>query len=261
MLIAADHGARAALGVRGKSMAMADRTELLRRLVAALSRPGVDGVLGTADVLEDLLLLGALDSKVVVGSMNRGGLAGAAYELDDRFTGCDAETIQAMGFDAGKMLCRISFDDPGSVATLESCGRGITELARRGLVAMVEPFMSDHADGTLRNRLTADAVATSMSVASGLGATSAYTWLKVPVVAEMERAMAATTLPTLLLGGDKQAAPEQIFSEWEQALALPGVRGLVVGRSLLYPPDDDVDAAVDTAAQLVRPAGQSREAR
>jgi len=253
MLIAADHGARAALSVRGKAMAMADRRELLSRLVVALSRPGVDGVLGTADVLEDLLLLGALENKVVVGSMNRGGLAGASYELDDRFTGCDANTIEAMGFEAGKMLCRICFDDPGSVATLESCGRAVTQLARRGLVAMVESFISDLTTGTARNRLTPDAVITSMSVASGLGATSAYTWLKVPVVAEMERVMAATTLPTLLLGGDPQVAPEQTYAQWQQALALPGVRGLVVGRALLYPPDDDVEAAVDTAAGLVRP--------
>jgi tagatose-1,6-bisphosphate aldolase len=229
---------------------------LLRRLVVALSRPGVDGVLGTADVLEDLLLLGALDNKVVVGSMNRGGLAGASYELDDRFTGCDAETIEAMGLDAGKMLCRISFDDPGSVATLESCGRAITQLARRGLVAMVEPFLSDRTAGPAANRLTPDAVITTMSVASGLGATSAYTWLKIPVVTEMERVMAATTLPTLLLGGDPEVAPEQTYARWEQALALPGVRGLVVGRALLYPPDDDVEAAVDTAARLVRPAGR-----
>lgn len=254
MLIAADHGARAALGVRGKTLAMADRGELLRRIVVALSRPGVDGVLGTADVLEDLLLLGVLEDKVVVGSMNRGGLAGASYELDDRFTGCDAETIEAMGFDAGKMLCRISFDDPGSVATLESCGRAITQLASRGLIAMVEPFLSDRTAGPVRNQLTADAVITALSVASGLGATSAYTWLKVPVVAEMERAMAATTLPTLLLGGDPHVAPDEIYAQWESALALPGVRGLVVGRSLLYPPDDDVGAAVDTAARLVRPA-------
>jgi hypothetical protein len=29
------------------------------------------------------------------------------------------------------------------------------------------------------------------------------------------------------------------------------VRGLVVGRTLLYPPDDDVAAAVDTAVGLV----------
>ena len=79
MLVAADHPARNAFGVRGSAMAMADRYELLERLVVALARPGVDGVLGTADILEDLLLLGALDDKVVVASMNGGGLAGASF--------------------------------------------------------------------------------------------------------------------------------------------------------------------------------------
>lgn len=257
MLIAADHPARAALGVRGRALVMADRRDLISRLAAALRRPGVDGVLGTADILEDLLIAGALEDKVVVGSMNRGGLAGSSFEVDDRFTGCDADTIAAMGFDAGKMLCRICFDDPATAATLESCGRAITELARRRLVAIVEPFLSDRTDGTVRNRLTAEAVITSVSVAAGLGATSAYTWLKVPVVPDMERAMAATTLPTLLLGGDPQLAPEETYAQWEQALALPGVRGLVVGRALLYPPGDDVESAVDAAARLVRPDGRA----
>ncbi|MHB1975252.1 MAG: Cgl0159 family (beta/alpha)8-fold protein, partial [Acidimicrobiales bacterium] len=37
----------------------------------------------------------------------------------------------------------------------------------------------------------------------------------------------------------------------------PGVRGLVVGRTLLYPPDGDVAAAVDTAAALVRPRAEA----
>jgi DhnA family fructose-bisphosphate aldolase class Ia len=259
MLIAADHPARAALGVRGRALAMADRRDLLRRLAAALARPGVDGVLGTADILEDLLLLGALEGKVVVGSMNRGGLAGSAIELDDRFTGCDAATIAALGFDAGKMLCRIGLDDPATAATLEACGQAVTQLAGRRLVAMIEPFLADRDGGTVRNRLTAEAVITALSVAAGLGATSAYTWLKVPVVPGMERVMAATTLPALLLGGDPHGAPEETYRQWEQALALPGVRGLVVGRALLYPPDDDVEAAVDTAAGLVRPAPAPRE--
>jgi hypothetical protein len=56
-----------------------------------------------------------------------------------------------------------------------------------------------------------------------------------------------------LLGGDPQVEPDETYGRWERALALPGVRGLVVGRSLLYPPDGDVAAAVDTAARLVRP--------
>jgi DhnA family fructose-bisphosphate aldolase class Ia len=254
MLVAADHPARGALGVRTIPDAMADRYDLLRRLVTALDRPGVDGVLGTPDILEDLLLLGALDSKVVVGSMNRGGLQGSVFELDDRFTGYDAETVAAMGFDGGKMLTRIDLSDPATAPTLEACGRAVTELAQRGVMAMVEPFLSRREDGRVVNDLTAPAVARSVAIASGLGATSAYTWLKLPVVDDMATVMAATTLPALLLGGDPAGNPVETYAAWRGALALPGVRGLVVGRALLYPPDGDVAAAVDAAVALVRPA-------
>jgi len=257
LLIAADHTARGVLSVRDESLAMADRDDLLSRLLEALSRPGVDGVLASADIAEDLLLAGALDDKVVVGSMNRGGLKGAAFELDDRFGAYDVETIEAMGLDGGKMLCRIALGDPGTAATLESCGRAVTELARRRLVAMVEPFMSFRENGLVKNELTPESVILSVSVASGLGARSAYTWLKLPVVDAMDRLLAATTMPAVLLGGDPHERPEETYAKWEAALRLPGVRGLVVGRALLYPQDDDVVGAVDTAARLVRPSAGS----
>ena len=90
-----------------------------------------------------------------------------------------------------------------------------------------------------------------MHIAAGLGASSAYTWLKLPVVDDIARVMDATTLPTLLLGGDPQGDPQDTFARWGSALELPAVRGLVVGRTLLYPPDGDVAAAVDIAAELV----------
>jgi hypothetical protein len=66
--------------------------------------------------------------------------------------------------------------------------------------------------------------------------------------------MDATTLPTLLLGGDPVGDPDQTYAGWARALQLPSVRGLVVGRALLYPSGDDVAAAVDLAAGLVRGA-------
>ncbi|HKF31807.1 MAG TPA: hypothetical protein VKB37_05480 [Jatrophihabitantaceae bacterium] len=252
MIVAADHPARGALGVRGVADAMGDRYDLLQRLVVTLARPGVDGVLGTPDIIEDLLLLGALDGKIVIGSMNRGGLQGSTFELDDRFTGYDAATIAAMGFDGGKMLARIDLADAGSAATLEACGRAVTELASRGLMAMIEPFLCRRAGDRVVNDLSAVAVRKSVAVVSGLGATSAYTWLKLPVVDDMDLVMAATTLPTLLLGGDPSGDPERTYAQWKRALELPGVRGLVVGRALLYPPDGDVAGAVDAAVSLVR---------
>jgi hypothetical protein len=118
-------------------------------------------------------------------------------------------------------------------------------------VAMVEPFWSVRRDGRVVNLLDPDSVIKSIHIASGLGATSAYTWLKLPVVDDMARVMDATTLPTLLLGGDPTRSPAETYSSWGKALTLPSVRGLVVGRALLYPPNGDVAAAVDVAAELV----------
>ena len=230
---------------------MASRSDLLRRLATALSRPGVDGVLGTPDILDDLLLMGALEDKIAIGSMNRGGLQGSSFELDDRFTGHTAAEIVASGIDGGKMLTRIDLDDPASVATLEASARAVTELAAHSTMAMVEPFWSTRRDGKVVNLLDPDSTIRSITVASGLGATSAHTWLKLPVVDELERVMDATTLPSLLLGGDPQGDPRDTYASWGRSLTLPQVRGLVVGRALLYPPDGDVATAVDMAADLV----------
>jgi hypothetical protein len=236
LVIAADHTARGMIEAGGRSMT--DRGDLLDRLLVALARPGVNGVLGTPDILEDLLLLGALDRKVVFGSMNRGGIAGATWTIDDRFTAYDAAAIEAFDLEGGKLLLRIDPADERTPRTLEAAAHAVSDLAARQRIAMVEPFWSDSSpEGAMR----------AISIASALGTTSAYTWLKVPIVDDMERVMAATTLPSLILGGGGPAA----YDAWAHALTLPPVRGLVIGRSLLYPHDDDVAKAVDTAAATV----------
>jgi DhnA family fructose-bisphosphate aldolase class Ia len=251
MIVAADHPARGALAVGSRPTAMNSRVELLDRLRTALTDPGVDGVLATSDILDDLLLLGALEDKVVFSSFNRGGLAGASFELDDRMTAATAASTAAANMNGGKMLCRIDLDDPGTVATMAACARAIDELAAHELIAMLEPFMSSRIEGKVRNDLSPDAVIKSIHISQGLGSTSAYTWMKLPVVDEMDRVMEATTMPTLLLGGDP-ADPDEAFASWEKALELPSVRGLIVGRTLLYPPDDDIASAVSTAVSMVR---------
>jgi hypothetical protein len=250
-VVAADHTARGVLGAGTDRDAMRDRATLLERLCIALSRPGVDGVLGTADIVEDLLLLGALDDKVVIGSMNRGGLAGTVFEIDDRFTGYDAEGIATMGLDGGKMLFRIDPDDPATVATMAACARAVDELAGRQLMAMVEPFVCHRLDGRVRNDLSPDAVGRAVAVASGLGRTSAYTWLKLPVVEDMHRVLSASTLPALLLGGEVPDDPDLTYASWQEALRHPAARGLVIGRAVLYPADGDVESAVDTVVGLL----------
>lgn len=251
MLLAADHPARGTLAAGKDRLAMANRAELLRRLQIALARPGVDGFLGTADLVEDLLLLGALEDKVVIGSMNRGGLAGTSFEIDDRFTGYDAQAIAEAGLDGGKMLCRIDPEDTSTVRTLQACADAVSALAEKGRMAMVEPFISHRRDGRIRNDLSTEAVLRSVTVAAGLGTTSAHTWLKLPVVDDMEQVSAACTLPVLLLGGEASVDQAQTFDRWRQALKQPTVQGMVVGRALLYPPDGDVAGAVDKTVELL----------
>ena len=251
MIIACDHPARGALAAGGAPLAMASREDVLARCVTALDRPGVNGFLGTADMIEDLALLGALDGKLVYGSMNRGGLAGAAFEMDDRFTGYDARGVVDAGLDGGKMLLRVNYEDPRTADTLAACARAIDDLAERGVMAMVEPFISRWSHGRVVNDLSPDAVIASMAIASGLGRTSARTWLKLPAVADMERVMEASTLPALILGGAVSEDPGTARAAWARALALPTVKGLVIGRSLLFPPDDDVAGAVDNTVGLL----------
>jgi hypothetical protein len=254
-LVAADHSARGILRSGGDPMAMADRRGLLDRLVTALANPDVDGVLGSPDVIEELLLLGALEGKVVIGSMNRGGLDGATWTMDDRFTGYDAASIAACRLEGGKMLLRIDDQDLGTVATLEACAQAVTELAAHKLMAMVEPLPYRRAeDGSLVLQLEAPSLARAVTVASALGTTSAYTWLKTPACDDPDVVYGATTLPCVVLGGVPGPDLAAQVASWGKSLRQPVVRGLVIGRTVLYPDDGDVAGTVDAAAKVLRAA-------
>lgn len=253
-IIAIDHPGRGMVGVSGQPFVMANRRDVLERTMTALNDPGVDGVMATPDILDDLALLGALTGKVAIGSLNRGGLMGSAWELNDQLTGHTVDSIVEQQLDGGKMLLRIDLDDRRSRPTIEACARWITELAAAKKMAMLEPLpYITSADGTKQLDGDDDALVRCVGIANALGATSAYTWLKLPATDQVERVMAATSLPALILGGTPGPDPETAFDEWRRAMAVPNVRGLVVGRSLLYPPDGDVAAAVATAAQIVHP--------
>jgi DhnA family fructose-bisphosphate aldolase class Ia len=251
MIVAADHPARAALGIGSEAMAMAHREDLLQRLATALENPGVDGVLATPDIIDDLALLGLLDNKIVVGSMNRGGLRGASFEMDDRFGAYSIDSIVEAGLDFAKTLTRINFQDAGTAETLMATAHAVNDAVAAGVPIMIEPFISEWVEGSISNVLTPEAVIQSIAVVAALGGSSAYTWLKIPYVADMARVMESTTLPTLILGGDRAGDMEGLYAEWASALTLPGVRGLVVGRSLLYPASGHTGDAIQRAVDIV----------
>lgn len=254
LLVASDHTARGKIALAVDPIAMADRHTLLDRLVRVLGNPGVDGVLASADVLEELAWLGALENKLAIGTMNRGGIIGATWELDDRVTSYDVDHVESMGLDGGKTLIRIDYTDPAVARTLETVAAITTQLADRKLLSMIEPlpYIKD-ASGKATLNTSDDALITVVAIASGLGASSAYTWLKVPATDRMAEVAGATTLPILMLGGDPTGGTDQIFQRWEAGMHEPNVRGLLAGRTLLYPPDGDSEAVTSRATALVRP--------
>ena len=253
MLLAADHTARGIIAAGNNPTAIADRYLLLDKLIRGLAVAGVDGVMASADILEELAWLGALEEKVAIGTMNRGGIIGASWELDDRLTAYDAEHIKSMGLDGGKTLLRIDETDPGVARTIEMVAQVTTQLADLELVSMIEPLpYMKNAEGRAILDPSEEKLIKVVSIASGLGSSSAYTWLKIPAPSNPEKVAAATSCPILLLGGDPGSNWEEVFANWEKALTVPNIRGLVPGRTLLYGDDLDVEAAVSRAAKIVR---------
>jgi hypothetical protein len=64
----------------------------------------------------------------------------------------------------------------------------------------------------------------------------------------------ASTLPMVVLGGVPSGDPAADLASWGRTLRHDAVRGLVVGRTLLYPPDGDVGTAVEAAAKVLEAA-------
>ena len=256
LIVAADHTARGIISAGSEKYIIANRRLLLDRLVRSLNNPNVDGVLASADIGEELAWLGALESKLVFGTMNRGGYLGTTWGLDDPMTAYDADSIAELGLDAGKVLVRFEDTDIGVGRTIEYVVEAMRLLAEREIVCLVEPLpYKKDANGMPMLDKSTDRLDKIVSITAGFGSSASYTWLKLPSWTSHVTLRESTTLPILLLGGDPGENLDATFEEWRSALQIPNVIGLVAGRPLLYPFDNDVERSVDRAAKLVHVSG------
>ena len=173
--------------------------------------------------------------------MNRGGLAGAVWEMDDRYTSYTAEGIADLRLDGGKLMFRLDVNDPGSGATIDYTAQTINEMAELGLPIFVEALMLEKtAEGKLKLKKEPSAMIKALSVGASLGTTTAFTWLKIAYCDNYQSVARSTTIPILMLGGEAKNDPTPMLTEFVNGMAVGGsVRGALVGRNILYPGKDD----------------------
>ncbi len=250
VLVAADHPARGVTKIRGDEFAMGNRWQFLARIRRVFDDKRLDGVVASSDVLDELLALSHLerqrtaasflDDRVLVGSMNRGGLAETAFEMEDTFTCMTAERLSELGCDGGKMLWRLDAQDAASGRTLTACAHAVNSLRAKRLAAFVEPFEVQKKNAGYETLKGADSLVRLAGIAAALGDSSLHVWLKIPYCNQLARVCSATTLPILLLGGPARESSEAALRDFADGLAAGSrVRGAIVGRNLLFPGDGD----------------------
>ena len=270
-LLAADHPARNLTRVGDDVLAMADRRDYLARIVRVLQSPQVDGVMATMDVLEDLLAIDGLlresgatpllDERVLIASLNRGGLAGSAWEMDDPMTAATPAACRTWRLDGAKTLLRVDEKDPGSLKTILACAQAINETNALRLPMFLEPLPVRKSEKGYEVVKTAAVLARLAGVASALGDSSRLLWLKLPYCENYAVVARATTLPILLLGGESAGDPSPFLRQLDSAMkAGPNVRGALVGRNVLYPGNEDPRAMAEAAGGVVHAGWPADEA-
>lgn len=260
-IVAADHPARGSIAVGDNPFAMGDRHDLLARLVYILQSDWMDGVLGSMDLLEELLILhelmkksgrGFLDNKVMIASLNRGGYPGAAWELNDPITGTDAATCRQMNLDGAKILFRMEPESRDSLQTMMACVQGVRDMSGEKLPIFLEPLPVQKDGGSYSVIKDADLLSELVSLTAALGNTSRYTWLKLPFTENFKKVVQATTLPIVILGGGKSSDIKEVLTDLGAALNTGHqVRGAMFGRNLLFPDAVDSRELADAIGQLI----------
>ena len=177
-------------------------SEFFGSLARAL--PSCDGILATAQPLAGLAAAGHISPlHRTYLSINRTGLAGSAFELDDRLV-ASVPRAASDGWTGVKHMTRIDFEDPVTASALELLGQVLEQSRHAGLEALIEPLVWQEG----RIRRDTDAVVLAAVIAHDMGAPI----IKVPVPAaapgtERQRAVARVVasvgVPVLFLGGPR----------------------------------------------------------
>lgn len=229
VILAADHRARGVVTI-----------ENYEEYVGALARalPACDGILASAQPLTDLAERGLLTPQHrTYLSLNRSGLAGSSFELDDRLV-ASVPRAQADGWTGVKHMTRIDMADPLTSSALELLGRVLEQARGAALEALVEPLT--WRDGRVAR--DTDSIVFAAVVAHDMGAPV----IKVPVPAvepgeerrrAVARVVASVGVPVLFLGGPLGAAGRPPVLDEVRDVMDGGGGGMAIGRAVYMDPD------------------------
>jgi DhnA family fructose-bisphosphate aldolase class Ia len=271
LILACDHPARGVTHTGKNPSIMGNRLEYLGRVLRILTGSNFDGVMAPPDLIEDLFIIdhllqqaggqSFLDESVLIGCMQRGGVAGVVGEINDRFGAYTAESIAEFRLDGGKMMYRFLPDDERTLDTIDYCSKAVTSLHRMGLFSFVEPLPQILINGEYKGNPNADVLVKLVNVSAALGESSQYKWLKIPYVDDFEKVTLATSLPLLMLGGPAMDALEPTLKAFHTGIhTRSNVRGAMVGRNLLFPGDEDPVAACLAVYSIIHENASVEEA-
>ncbi len=222
--------------------------DYLNALRAAL--PHCDGILATAEPLRRLAGEGAVAARQrTYLSVNRTGLAGSVFELDDRLV-ASISRAAVEGWTGVKLMTRVAMDDRRGAEAIELLGTVLEQAGEAGLDVMVEAVVWR---GGRMSRLIADIVLAAV-IAHDLGAPL----LKVPVpeaptgderAGAVARVVESVGVPVLFLGGPHRPdGRDEVLEEATDVMA-GGGGGLAVGRAILN--DEDPGSTAASLAAIV----------
>ena len=249
VLAAADHNARMINAYEGDPIRLSNRREYLARLIRILSCQEVDGVEGTPDIIEDLLLLNHifresgrdefLMDKWMIGTVNRGGLKDTAWEMDDMCTCFTVEWLAALGLDGIKFMIRINPDCEASKNTLRYCADTVNLASKYQLPVFIEGLFVRTEESSYVMKTDLESLIKTAGVVSAIGCSSQQKWIELPLNPDYAVAVAATTCSVLVVPDETGRTQEEVITEYTAQVGIaPNVRGILLGRNVMYSRDD-----------------------
>lgn len=251
---AADHNARMINEYKGNPIGLSNRREYLSRLVRMLQSDAIDGIEATPDIIEDLLIINKLrreagekaflDGKMLVGTVNRGGLKNTVWEMDDLPACFTVERIAKLRMDGVKFMIRVNPLDARSRHTVRYCADAVNEAEKYGLPVFIEALYVETAETGFAMKTDSESLCKVVGVVGALGCTSANKWIEVPLNQEYHVPTSATTCPVLVVPDEVESEPLAVVKEYTKEIGLNyNIRGILLGRNVMYNESDPLPIA------------------